>query len=391
MEPEIFEVPYLEQLYTDPGTLSIPDNAVPTTLLVTDYTEDRCDQFVPTTLEDLQELLQAESVTWVDVRGLGSPENLKQLAEILQLHPLELAEIVNVPQRSKCEDHQSHLLLVLHVAGQLGEEFNSQQVSLVLGSNFVITFQESPALDCFQSVRDRSLYARGNIRQQGADYLAFSLLDAAIDSYFPVLEFYSDRLEKLELETTTQPEKETLAQIYFVKRELLGMRRLLWPQRESLNSLIRNRPQAVSEEVRLYLRDSYDHIVQAIETVEIYRELSSSLVNLYLSAISHRMNEVVKLLTIISTVFIPLTFIAGVYGMNFDPDMSPWNMPELRWVYGYPAALGLMLLVGSITLAAFWRMGWLGGETVAISARQPATSCEAEPVSDVEPETDNSP
>ena len=368
MEPEVFEVPYLEQLYTDPGTLAIPKEAISTTLMVTDYTESRCEQFVPKALEDLHELLETESVTWVDIKGLGSPEILKKLAAIAQLHPLELAEIVNVPQRSKYEDYQSHVLLVMHVAGQIDGKFHSQQVSMVVGHNWVLTFQESPELDCFQSVRDRSIYARGNIRKQGADYLTFSLLDAAIDSYFPVLEYYSDRLEKLELETTTKPNRETLAQIYFVKRELLGMRRLLWPQREAINSLIRNRPQTVSDEVRVYLRDSYDHIVQAIETVEIYRELSSSLVNLYLSAISHRMNEVVKLLTIISTVFIPLTFIAGVYGMNFDPDMSPWNMPELRWVYGYPAALGLMLLVGTITLAAFWHMGWLGAENVEIDS-----------------------
>ena len=366
MEPEIFEVPYLEQLYTDPSTLTVAKDAVPTTLLVTHYSNERCEQTIPSTLAELSNLLESDSITWVDVRGLGNPEILQKLAAIASLHPLELAEIVNVPQRAQCDDYPNHLLLVLHVAVQLNGKFHSQQVSLILGKNYAITFQENPEFDCFQSVRDRLRYARGNLRQQGADYLVFSLIDAAIDSYFPVLDEYSDRLEKLELATTSHPQRETLAQIYFVKRELLGMRRLLWPQREALNSLIRSRPHVISDEVRPYLRDTYDHIVQAIETVEIYRELASGLVNLYLSALSHRMNAVVKLLTIISTVFIPLTFIAGVYGMNFDPDSSPLNMPELRWVYGYPAALGLMFVVGSITLAAFWRMGWLGAEPVGV-------------------------
>ena len=370
MEPEIFEVPYLEQLYTDPSTLTIPKDAVPTTLIVTDYAVDRCEQSIPTTLEDLAQQLTSDSVTWVDVQGLGSPEILQKLAEIVSLHPLELAEIVNVPQRAQCDDYPNHLLLVLHVAGQVNGRFHSQQVSIVLGENYAITFQENPEFDCFQPVRDRLVYARGTLRQEGADYLMFSLIDTAIDSYFPVLDDYSDRLEKLEQETTSSPERETLSQIYFVKRELLGMRRLLWPQREALNSLIRSRPDVVSAEVRPYLRDTYDHAVQAIETVEIYRELASGLVNLYLSALSHRMNAVVKLLTIISTVFIPLTFIAGVYGMNFDPDSSSLNMPELRWVYGYPAALGLMFVVGSVTLVAFWRMGWLGAEPVGLGGEE---------------------
>ncbi len=369
MEPEIFEVPNLEGLYTDPGTLSIPGDALPTTLSVTDYSGDRYEKFIPARLADLSEFLNSDSVTWIDVQGLGSQDLLQGLASVLQLHPMELAEIANVPQRSRFEEYPSHVLLVLHVAGRLEGKFHSQQVSLIVGSHYTITFQESPELDCFQGVRDRLLYGRGTIRTQGSDYLAVSLLDAAIDSYFPILEFYSDRIEKLEVETTSTPDRETLSQIYFVKRELLGMRRLLWPQRDALNSLIRNRSSPVSDEVRVYLRDSYDHIVQALETVEIYRELASGLVNLYLSAIGHRMNEVMKLLTIISTVFIPLTFIAGVYGMNFDPDMSPWNMPELRWIYGYPAALGLMMAVGAIALVAFWRMGWLGAEAIGVDSK----------------------
>ena len=233
-----------------------------------------------------------------------------------------------------------------------------EQVSLILGEHYLLTVQEEPERDCFDRVRDRIRSDKGIIRKQGADYLAYTLLDAIIDGFFPVLEAYGERIDELEDEVVSNPSKNTLEKIYRLRRELLALRRCIWPQRDAINTLIRDGSSLVSEGVKIYLRDCYDHTVQVMDMVETYRELSSGLMDVYLSSVSNKMNEIMKLLTVISSVFIPLTFIAGVYGMNFDPDASPWNMPELKWSLGYPLCWVLMLGVAGSLVYFFWKRGW---------------------------------
>jgi magnesium transporter len=239
-----------------------------------------------------------------------------------------------------------------------GIGFHSEQVSFVLGKHYLLTVQEEPEQDCFQPVRDRIRHDKGIIRKRGADYLAYSLIDSIIDGYFPVLEAYGEQIDQLEDEVVTQPTRRTLEKIYQIRRELLALRRAIWPQRDALNSLIRDGSDLISPDVRIYLRDCYDHAVQVMDIVETYRELSSGLMDVYLSSISNKMNEIMKLLTVISSIFIPLTFIAGVYGMNFNTEKSPWNMPELNWYWGYPLCWAVMILTAAGLVFFFWRRGW---------------------------------
>ncbi|MFP4297857.1 MAG: magnesium/cobalt transporter CorA, partial [Spirulinaceae cyanobacterium] len=240
-----------------------------------------------------------------------------------------------------------------------------EQVSLIIGKNHVLSVQEEADYDCFNPVRDRILHNQGIIRQQNADYLAYALWDAMIDGYFPILEDYGERIEVLEDEVIINPTDITLDKIYQIRRELLALRRAIWPQRDAINSLLRDRYPLISDDVRLYLRDCYDRTVQIIDITETYRELASGLMDVYLSAVSNKMNEIMKVLTVISTIFIPLTFIVGVYGMNFNPDASPWNMPELNWYWGYPAFWGLTLVIAFGLIYFFWKRGWFKNTTTS--------------------------
>jgi magnesium transporter len=230
--------------------------------------------------------------------------------------------------------------------------FSIEQVSLILGKNYLLTVQEETERDCFDNIRDRIRKTRGNIRQRGADYLAYAVWDAIIDGYFPVLEACEDRIEDLEEVILNNPNRGILKQIYKIKRQLLALRRSIWPQRNALHTLIRDEHHLISKEVQVYLRDCYDHIVEIIEIIEIYRELVSSLLDVYVSAMGNKLNEIMKVLTVISTIFIPLTFIAGVYGMNFE------HMPELKWHYAYFVCLACMLGIGIALLLIFWKRGW---------------------------------
>jgi magnesium transporter len=239
-----------------------------------------------------------------------------------------------------------------------GSGVGSEQVSFVLGRDFLVTFQEEPEWDSFEPVRDRIRRGTGSIRRQGADYLAYALLDTIVDSFFPVLEELGEALEELENEVVENPTQATIEKIYRMRRGLMKLRRYIWPQRNVINSLIRDSDDLISQEVKVYLQDVYDHIVQVVDILENYRETASSLMDVYLSSISNRMNEVMKLLTVISSIFIPLTFIAGVYGMNFNPEKSPWNMPELEWPWGYVACLGVMGAIALLQVIFFWRRGW---------------------------------
>ncbi len=270
-----------------------------------------------------------------------------------------LEDVVNVHQRPKVEEYEDHSFIVTRMI-QSDQAPTTEQVSMFLGERFLLTFQEQPG-DCFNLVRDRLRKHRGQIRERKADYLVYALLDAVIDGYFPVFEDFGERLETLENLVMGQPSRDLVAQIHGMKRNLLALRRAIWPQREMVNALMRESLTHISDETRPYLRDCYDHTIQLMDVVETYREIASGLADVYLSSTSARMNEVMKVLTIIATIFMPLGFIASLYGMNFDAKASPWNMPELEWYWGYPFALVLMSVVALGFLAYFRRKGWIGG------------------------------
>jgi magnesium transporter len=233
----------------------------------------------------------------------------------------------------------------------------TEQLSIFLGKGFVITFQERPG-DCFEGIRQRLRDGRPQIRTGGADYLVYSILDALVDAYFPLLELVGTQLDELETRIHEHPVNRNIQELHSVKRDLVTLRRLLWPLRELNSTLLRPEYPFLSEQTRLFMRDAYGHSVHALDVVDSYRDIAAGLVDLYLSMVSQRMNEIMKVLTIITTLFIPLSFIAGIDGMNFDPDASPWNMPELRWRWGYPATLGIMLLSAVGMLLYFRRKGW---------------------------------
>ncbi len=291
-------------------------------------------------------------VVWLNVDGLGDAEAIRKFGEIFGIHPLALEDVINVQQRPKVEPYEKYLFIVMQML-LAGEKLDTEQLSLFLGGDFVLTFQEQPGGDCFAPIRDRIRKNHGRIRATGPDYLAYSLLDAVVDYYFPVLERYGERLEDIEQEVVTQPARETLARIHNIKRDLLTLRRAVWPMREALNSLLRDDNPFIARETRTYLRDCYDHSVRIIDILETSRETAFGLLETYLSSVSNRMNEVIKVLTIITTIFMPLTFIAGVYGMNFA------HMPEINWPWAYPAVLALMAAVAAAMLVYFRRKRWL--------------------------------
>ena len=344
-----------------PGTLEIDKDASVPNIFLIDYSATDAIGLQLATPEECAKHLDTQSVSWVDVQGLGSEDVLLRLGKVFNLHPLVLEDVVNIPQRPKFEDYEDHELIIMHMVTprKNGKGFFREQVSLILGENYLLTVQEEPERDCFEPVRERIRRDKTAIRQHGADYLAYALIDAVVDGYFPVLEDYGERLEDLENKVVDKPTTRTLSKVHKIKRELLQLRRAIWPLRDAINALIRDDSTLISNEIRLYMRDCYDHTVQVIDMVETYRELASNLMDVYLSSISNRTNEIMRVLTIISTIFIPLTFIAGVYGMNFDRTASPTNMPELGAPYGYVTVMGVMLVIASLQVYYFYKKGWI--------------------------------
>jgi magnesium transporter len=346
-----------------PGTIAVDPAAACSEIQVIAYGPDNFveERFSGADrLDELRKFLARWPVTWVNIDGLGDAEVIRKIGQIFGLHSLALEDVVNVHQRSKVESYADHLFIVARMV-HLNDHLETEQVGLFLGKNFVVTFQESAPGDSFGPVRERLRASRSHVREAAADYLAYALLDSMIDAYFPVLEVFGERVDELEEEALSLSRgQQTVARIHDVKNDLLVLRRAIWPLREAVNALQRDPTPLIHDNTRLYLRDCYDHTVQLIDLLETYRELGSDLRDLYLAAMSNRMNEIMKVLTVISTIFMPLTFIAGVYGMNFDPGSSPWNMPELRWYYGYPLCLLLMAIVTAIMFMFFRRRGWIG-------------------------------
>jgi magnesium transporter len=297
-------------------------------------------------------LLGKFPVVWLNVDGLGDAEAIRKFGEIFGIHPLALEDVINVHQRPKVEPYGKYLFIVMQML-LAGQKLDTEQLSLFLGADFVVTFQEQPGGDCFTAIRERIRKNHGRVRSEGPDYLAYSILDAVVDNYFPALERYGEQLEELEQEVVTQPQRQTLVRIHDVKRNLLTLRRAVWPAREALNSLVRDESPFIARDTRTYLRDCYDHAVRIIDIIETDRETAFGLLETYLSSISNRMNEIMKVLTIIATIFIPLTFIVGIYGMNFT------YMPELHSPWGYPSVMILMGTIAAAMLYYFHRKHWL--------------------------------
>ncbi len=297
---------------------------------------------------------QEEGTCWIDVEGVHQVDAIRILGESYNLHPLVLEDIVSTLQRPKVEDYDDYLFVVVKMLLPLPDgDFSAEQLSIVLGKNYVLTFQEGIHGDAFQPIRDRLRSSKGKIRSQGADYLAYSLLDAVVDRYFTVLENFGERLIGIEEEIALHPRTETLVQLNNLKKEVIFLRKSIWPLREVLSFLERDDTELISDTTRLFFRDVHDHAVQAIDTVETYRDLLSGMLDLYLSSLSNRTNDIMKFLTIIGTIFIPLTFIVGLYGMNFK------YMPELEWHYGYYAVLILMSLLTVGMIFYFKHRKWL--------------------------------
>ncbi|MFM7351767.1 MAG: magnesium/cobalt transporter CorA [Microcystis aeruginosa] len=369
LQPDIFvnnrpdtdgdeEEDYFDYFYdepgSEPGTLIIEPDAKPSRIILIDYDEDNAVRKVDITPNACAPYIGTNTVSWMDIQGLGSETVLKQVGEIFNLHPLLLEDVVNVPQRPKLEDYNNQLLVISQMVRLKEDEsgFDTEQVSFVLGKRYLLSFQEEELQDCFEIVRDRIRTSQGRVRKSGADYLTYLLLDTIIDGYFPVVEHYEDRIEALEDMIISNPDRDTMQEIYDVRRELLALRRLIWPMRNVLHLLMRDHHGIISDEVQIYFRDSYDHVIQILEIIEAYRELAASLMDVYMSTMGNKLNEIMKFLTVISTIFIPLTFIVGVYGMNFE------NMPELKGEWSYFMVWLVMLAVAGGLIFYFWRKGW---------------------------------
>ncbi|MEF9427055.1 MAG: magnesium/cobalt transporter CorA [Candidatus Mariimomonas ferrooxydans] len=294
------------------------------------------------------------TVTWINIDGLQKADTIEQIGKHFQVHPLLMEDVVSIGQRPKLEDFESYLFLILKMLyfNEDGVTIEAEQLSLIVGDNFLISFQEREG-DVFNPIRERIRKAKGRIRKSGADYLAYSLVDAVVDNYFIILEKLGENLEDIEDELVTEPTPETLVDIHNMKREMIFLRRSVWPLREVISALERGESALIKEPTRIYMKDVYDHTIQVMDTIETFRDMLSGMLDIYLSSVSNRMNEVMKVLTIIATLFIPLTFIAGIYGMNFR------YMPELEWRRGYPVLLLVMAGISISMLFYFRRKKWL--------------------------------
>ncbi|HKJ71146.1 MAG TPA: magnesium/cobalt transporter CorA [Gammaproteobacteria bacterium] len=352
---------YFPKQYAEPGTApgSLPEResgAAPVTATLIDYGPDHCEEVTLDHPRDCRPYLERDTRTWIHIQGSPDIETLALFGEVFGLHPLALEDVARLGQRPKADHYAGHLFLVLALPELAEDRLSLQQVSLFLGGSALISFQSGGG-DPFGPVRRRLHQASGRIRSRPLDYLLYALADTVVDRGFPVLEALGDRIEAIEDRLLSEPSQEMVARLHGLRRELVLLRRMLWPQREVMNGLMRDEEGWLDEDTRLYLRDAYQHAVQILDLIESYREMTASLLDLYLSTLSHRLNEVMRVLTVFATIFLPITFIAGLYGMNFAG--GPWNMPELHWRFGYPFALGLMAAVGLGLVAFFRRKGWL--------------------------------
>jgi magnesium transporter len=350
-----------------PGTLRLRDEVVRRKPVITLIEYDRAylEERVTEDREELLSHLDNQRVTWINIDGLGDIEVLRVLGSQFNLHPLALEDVLDTAQRPKVEQYDNYLFIVAHMLYlDPGKELCGEQVSMFLGKHFLITLQEEADFDVFEPVRARIRNANGTIRKMGPDYLAYALLDSIVDYYYPVLEAVGAKIDLIEERLVElQPGVSPVGELHGHKRALTRIRRFIWPVRDVMSFLMHEEGGLVTKGTKVYLRDCYDHTVQLMDLVESYRDVLSGLIELYLSAVGIRTNEIMRVLTVISSIFIPLTFIAGVYGMNFahevDGKKLPWNMPELFHPYGYIACLLFMLGVAIFQIVYFRKRRWL--------------------------------
>jgi len=319
-----------------------------------DYDETHLEEKRDVSLEACIPFKDLPTITWINITGISDVQIIREIGDEFNIHPLILEDIVHTGQRPKLEDLGDYVYIVLKmlVSDDSDTGIDAEQVSLILGPNFVLSFQERDG-DVFGAIRDRIRKGEGRIRKLAADYLAYRLMDAIVDNYFVILEMLGEKIEAIQEDVLVQPSPSTLMEIQIKRREIILLRRSVWPLREAISSFERAESPLISEGTRPYSRDLYDHTIQVIDTVESFRDMISGIFDIYLSSVSNRMNEVMKVLTIIATIFIPLTFIAGVYGMNFK------YMPELDWRWAYPAVWFVMIALGGLMLWGFKRKKWL--------------------------------
>ena len=319
-----------------------------------DYDQTRYEHLKDITIEEATGLKETETVSWINLSGIHDTTLIDDFGKRFGIHPLALEDILNTHHRPKLDEFEGFSLIIVKMLSfdDEAQSIKAEQVSFLLGKNYVISFQEHEE-DVFDGVRERLERSSGRIRQRGPDYLAYALLDSIVDSYFHILEKVGDRLVQLEEELISDPQSSLLTTIYHYKRELLLLRKSVWPLREVINQLHKEVSPLIQEGTQVYLRDLYDHAIQAIDTVEVFRDAITGLQDLYMSSVSNRMNEIMKVLTIMASIFIPLTFIAGIYGMNFE------YMPELKWQWGYFAAWGVMAGCAAAMLIYFRKKKWL--------------------------------
>lgn len=325
-----------------------------TKISILQYDEASVSETVDATVEQCVAAREKPGVVWIDVEGIHDVVVLEKLGLGLGIHPLVMEDVLNTDQRPKAEDYGEYLYIVLRMLcfDEKKNEVVADQVSIVLGKDVVLTFQEGE-LDVFEPLRRGIREGKGRIRKMGTDYLAYALIDAIVDNFFVILERFGDEIDLLEDELVAQPARQTLQKLYRLKRDMLFLRKSIWPVRELIAALERIGSPIVGDAIRMYLRDVHDHAVYLVDTIETFRDMLSGMLDIYLSSMSNRLNEVMKVLTIIATLFMPLTFLSGVYGMNFH------SMPELSWRYGYPAVLGVMAAVAGTMLLFFRRKKWI--------------------------------
>jgi len=324
------------------------------TVNVIDYDTSHVEEKQVQVLEDCFSFKDTSTVTWININGLHETDTIEKIGRHFDLHPLVMEDIVTTGQRPKMEDFDNYIFIVLKMLyfSERSQEIKAEQICFILTKNVVLSFQEEEG-DAFDQVRERIRKAKGRIRRKGTDYLCYALIDAIVDSYFVVLEKIGEKIEALEEQLLSNPTPDTLQALHGLRSEMIFLRKSISPLREVVGDLERGEPELITEEVRIFFRDIYDHTIQVIETVETCRDLIAGMMDMYLSSMSNKMNEVMKVLTIIATIFIPLTFIAGIYGMNFK------YMPELEWKWSYPLIWCLFIIAGGAMVVYFKKKKWL--------------------------------
>jgi magnesium transporter len=347
---------HVKKAGSSPGTLvHVGEKKIEQTrITLIDFDEDNFQERLLESVEEAFPLRDLPTITWINIDGLHDIDVIEKTGRHFNIHPLVLEDILNTGQRPKAEEFENVLFVVLKMLDydKVAKKICSEQFSLVLGSNFLITFQEDPG-DVFNLVRERIRKPQTRIRKSGCDYLAYTLIDAIVDHYFIILEALGDKIEDLEAELMEAPTRSTMETIHGLKQEMIYVRKHIWPIREIINGLVKNESPLVQEQTHVYFRDVYDHTIQVIDTIESYRDVLAGMMDIYLSSVSNKMNEVMKVLTIIATIFIPITFVAGIYGMNFK------YMPELEWRWGYFMVWALIVVVAGIMIGYFKKKQWL--------------------------------